>query len=173
MSLSPRGPPWIDEARAALEAALTSRHLLPTTALRCWLSWCLASIFFFPATAHHLYGTVKLLQQLIVSKGMPSLARTALASALGELTLQHGAKVVSCSQESVACLAKQLPLRELALREAAVVALVAIVEGTKPALPDAGEQCDHPLPQTKGGNFVFDRSIGAIDLSCISSDNFL
>ena len=152
MAAAPRGPDWIDSARVALEAAVTSRHLLPTTALRCWLSWCLAEVFRFPAASHHLYGTVKALQQLMgygsakdvsggsqhagSSKNVPSLTRTAVAAALGELTRRHGGKVVSCAQGSVACLAKQLPLRELVLREAAVHALVAVVEGTTPVLPD-------------------------------------
>ena len=138
MAAEPRGPKWIDAARVALEAAVTSRTLLPAAALRCWLSWCLASCFSFPAISHHLYGTVKALHQQLVTKGVPSLTRTAVASALGALMRQHGAKVASCALESMQCLAKQLPLRELALREAAAEALVAVVEGTQPtALPEA------------------------------------
>jgi hypothetical protein len=87
LEVDPRGPPWIDNARTALEDAILSKELQPavTNAPRARLAslfndtpWCaqnllqellcscLVACFQFAAVAHHLYGTVKEFQSTVV-----------------------------------------------------------------------------------------------------------
>lgn len=64
------------------------------------------------------------------AKGTPPLTRTCIMEAMGCLCKEYGTKLASCTQDTLGVIGKQLALREMALRRAAMMALADTLEGT-------------------------------------------
>jgi len=106
-----------------------AKHLQATAATRYWLCQCLAACFRFPSVGHHLYGTLKAFHAVANHKASPPLCRAAVVAGVGALCLEHGARVGSLNGDCVSVCARQLPLRDLSLRRAAMGALASVLRG--------------------------------------------
>jgi hypothetical protein len=134
----PLGPPWLNAARVAVEDAIMAKHLQATTAVRFWLCKCLAACFRFAAVGHHLYGTLKAFHAAANHKASTPLCRAAVVAAVGELCWAHGGRVGSLGGDCVGVCARQLGLRDLGLRRAAMDALAAVLTGGVPLWVSGG-----------------------------------
>ena len=79
-----------------------------------------------------LYGTLKAFHAAANHKASTPLCRAAVVAAVGELCWAHGGRVGSLGGDCVGVCARQLGLRDLGLRRAAMDALAAVLTGGVP-----------------------------------------